>query len=70
MNSKLIRKNLISMIGSKIVVIYYGSRNKKESYEGVLFKLYRNIFTIKLVSGEIKCFSYADLLTKTVQIYV
>jgi len=70
MNLKVIKRYLSTKIGDKIVIIYYGSRNKKERYEGVLYKLYYNIFTIKLINGEIKSFSYIDILTKTIQIYV
>lgn len=70
MNIKLIRRYLSSKIGSKIVIIYYGSRNRKERYEGVLVKIYYNIFTVRLWNGEIKSFSYNDILTKTIQIYI
>ena len=70
MNLKLIKQYLSTKIGNKIVVVYYGSRNRKERYEGILCMLYHNIFTLKLVTGEIKSFSYIDILTKTIQIYV
>lgn len=70
MNIKYIRRYMISKIGVPIVIIYYGSRNRKERYEGVLFKIYTNVFSIKLLSGEIKSFTYADILTKTIQIYI
>lgn len=70
MNIKNIKNYLRTKIGYNIIVIYYGSRNKKEAYKGVLYKLYGNIFTIKLTSGEIKSFSYIDILTKTVQICI
>ena len=55
-------------IGKKIKIIYYGSRNKREIYEGFILKLYQNVFVVKLLSGDIKCFSYIDVLTKTVKI--
>ena len=70
MNIKQIRKYLCSKVGFNIVIIYYGSRNKKEIYKGVLYKLYSNIFTIRLCNGEIKSFSYTDILTRTIQICV
>lgn len=70
MNLKLIKRYLASKIGCKIKVIYYGSRNRKERYEGVLWKLYNNVFTIKLSTGEAKSFTYIDILTKTIQIYI
>ena len=70
MNIKNIKNYLCTKIGSNMVVVYYGSRNRKEIYRGVLWKLYGNIFAIKLSSGEVKSFSYIDILTKTIQICI
>lgn len=70
MNIKYIKNYLKTKIGSNVVIVYYGSRNKKERYKGILFKLYENVFTIKLFNGEIRCFSYTDILTKTIQICI
>ena len=70
MNIKKIKSYLFTRIGSNIIILYYGSRNKKEKYSGVLYQLYDNVFTIKLITGEIKCFSYTDILIKNIQIYV
>lgn len=70
MNINVIRSYLSKKIGSNIVVVYYGSRNKKEKYVGILYKLYRNVFCIKLSNGELKSFSYTDILTKTIQICI
>lgn len=70
MNIKVIKRFLSSKIGSRVVIVYYGSRNRKERYEGIICKIYHNIFTIKSITGEIKSFSYIDVLTKTIQIYV
>ena len=68
MNIKNIKKYLRTKIGSNIVVIYYGSRNRKERYDGYIWRLYRNVFTIKLKNNEMKCFSYNDILTKTIKL--
>ena len=70
MNIKNIKAYLSTKLGSNIVVIYYGSRNRKEIYRGILCKLYGNIFTMRLYSGEVKSFSYIDILTKTIQICI
>ena len=70
MNIKMIRRYLRSKVGSKITVVYFGSRNRVEKNSGVLFKIYYNIFSIKLRDGSIKSFSFCDVLTKTVQIYI
>ena len=70
MNTKYIKRYLATKIGSKIVVIYYGSRNRNEKYHGYLWKIYDNVFVIKLSTGEIKSFTYIDILTKIIQIYI
>lgn len=70
MNLKYIKKYLFMKVGSNITVVYYGSRKKKEVYQGILFKVYDNVFTIILSSGEIKSFNYIDVLTKNIQIYI
>jgi len=59
---------LSKLLGLRVVVIYYGSRNRIERYDGCILKLYQNVFTIKLHNGDIKCFSYIDVLTKTIKI--
>ena len=70
MNIKIIKNYLKSKVGSNVIVIYYGSRNKKEKYYGIINNVYDNIFTIKLINGDIKSFSYIDVITKTVQISI
>ena len=70
MNIKIIRNYFNTKIGSNIIVIYYGSRSRKEIYRGVLYKIYKNIFSIRLFNNEIKTFSYTDILTKTIQICI
>lgn len=70
MSIKYIRRYLATKLGCKIVVVYYGSRNRKERYEGYLFMVYPNVFVIKLLSNEIKSFAYVDILTKNIQIYI
>ena len=60
----------MTKIGEPIVVVYYGSRNRRERYKGILWKLYNNVFTIRLSNGDIKSFTYIDILTKTIQIYI
>ena len=70
MNINNVKRFLLSKVGSRIIIIYYGSRNRRERYEGILYKLYNNIFIIRLLSGEVKSFAYIDVLTKTIQIYI
>ena len=70
MNIRIFKNYLKSKIGCNVVIIYYGSRNRKEIYKGVLYRLYSNIFTIRLYNGDIKSFSYIDILTKTIQMCI
>ena len=70
MNIKKIKNYLKTKVGSNVLIVYYGSRNRKEKFNGVLYKLYSNIFTIKLYNGEVKSFSYSDILTKTIQMCI
>ena len=70
MNIKIIRRYLLQNVGSKVIVKYYGSRNRRERFVGNIEKIYNNIFTIRLDSGDIKSFSFRDILTKTIQIYI
>ena len=70
MNKKSIKRYLSTKIGEKIIVIYYGSRNRKERYEGKIVRAYDNIFIIQLPNYEIKSFTYVDILIKTVRIYI
>ena len=67
---KKIKRYLETRIGDEIIIIYYGSRNKKEKYEGVLCNVYNNVFIVKLSYGEVKSFSYSDVLIKTIQICI
>ena len=70
MNMLNIKRYLATKIGCKIVVVYYGSRNKRMKYIGYLDKLYANVFTIKLINGGIKSFMYIDIITKTIRICI
>ena len=70
MNIKNIKNYLKTKVGSNVLIVYYGSRNRKEKLIGVLYKLYSNIFTIKLYNGDVKSFSYSDILTKTIQMCI
>lgn len=70
MNIKIIKRYLLSKVGCRIKIVYCGSRNRREKYIGIIDKIYYNVFTIRLNNGDIKSFSYSDILTKTIQIYI
>lgn len=70
MNVSHIRKYLKSKVGCSTIIVYYGSRNKKEVYRGILEMVYNNVFIVKMPDGLIKSFSYIDVLTKTIQMCI
>ena len=65
MNLGIIKENISHNIGKRVVVTVRCMRNKKEIYEGTIFKMYPNIFSILTKNGE-KTISYADIATKDV----
>lgn len=68
MNLDNIKLDLSKNIGKGVIITVRGTRNRKEIYEGYLYMLYPNIFSIK-INGVEKSFSYADIATKDVVIY-
>ena len=70
MNIRHIKNYLATKVGARIMVVYYGSRNRRVKYLGYLDKLYANVFTIKLMNGEVKSFMYIDIITKTIRICI
>ena len=67
MNIEFVKNDLSKKIGKKVIVTVYGMRSKVDHYEGVLYKIYPNIFTIKYHNEE-KSFPYRDVITKDIRI--
>ncbi len=67
MNIDFIKKDLSSKLGKKVLITVYGMRSRVDYYEGILYKIYPNIFTIKY-QGEEKSFTYRDVITKDITI--
>ena len=65
MNINKIKLKLKELLYEKLKIKVYIGRNKYEYYEGIIDKLYDNIFTLKTNKG-IKSFSYWDIATKTI----
>ena len=63
-----IKKTLQPKIGKTITIKYNLGRNKFESYEVILKKLYKHIFLVELGNTYVKSFSYSDIITKTKKI--
>lgn len=67
MNIELIKQQITTNLNKKVVVTVYGLRNKINRYEGVLYKIYPNIFSI-MCDGIEKSFSYNDYITGDIKI--
>ena len=67
MNIDDIKNKIKNDIGKKVHITVYGMRNKINYYEGPIYKVYPNIFTI-LENGEEKSFAYRDIITKDINV--
>ncbi len=64
---KDVKAKLSKHIGDKVTINYNLGRNKFEEYEAIIKELYNFVFIVEL-AGEIKSFSYSDIITKTIKI--
>lgn len=67
MNIDFVKEKLCNMVGRDARITVYGMRNKTYYYDGVIYKLYPNFFTI-LYNGDEKSFNYRDIITGDVKI--
>ena len=67
MNINFIKDDITRKLNSKVSISVYGLRNRVNRYEGVLYKVYPNIFTV-LIGNEEKSFTYRDVITGEVKI--
>jgi uncharacterized protein Veg len=65
MNIDIIKESVKKNIGRKVTIIESGTRNRKQFFDGTIYRLYPNIFSILTKDGE-KTFSYSDIATKTI----
>ncbi|MCR4400695.1 MAG: Veg family protein [Syntrophomonadaceae bacterium] len=68
-----IKKDLDSLVGSRIRLKANRGRNRIIEREGVLESTYPNIFVIKIDERKVEqrvSYSYADVLTETVELFV
>ena len=72
MNINKIKMNLEKNKGKKLRFKFNGARNQTEEFCGVLEGTYNYIFTIRLTENDniIKSFSYADVLTDSLEIFI
>ncbi|MBB5196182.1 Veg family protein [Anaerocolumna cellulosilytica] len=67
-----VRREIISHVGSRVKIKANRGRNKMDITEGIITETYPSIFLIKIEDGssdtvKTMSFSYADVLTKDVQ---
>lgn len=67
MNLDVIKEKIKNNIGKKVRITVFGIRNKVNYYEGSLYKVYPNIFSI-IANNIEKSFSYRDIITKDIEI--
>lgn len=68
-----IKKDLDSFVGSRIRLKANRGRNRIIEREGVLESTYPNIFVIKINERKVErrvSYSYADILTETVELFI
>jgi uncharacterized protein Veg len=70
----VVRKDIESFLGSRVVLESNKGRHKSTITEGVISHVYPSIFTVQLFEGKKPSrklsFSYTDVLTNTIQITV
>lgn len=67
MNINLVKEEISKKLNSKVMVSVFGMRNRVSRLEGILYKIYPNLFTV-MVDGEEKSFCYRDVITGDVKI--
>ena len=72
MTIKNIKIDLEKNKGKILRFKFKGSRNQIEEFSGTIENMYNNIFVVRLSDSnqQIKSFSYADVLTESLQIFV
>lgn len=67
MNLNIVKDQINQNLNKKVRVSVFGLRNRVDRFEGILYKVYPNIFTV-LINGEEKSFTYRDVVTGEVKI--
>lgn len=66
-----IKEDIGEHLGEEVKIVFNGGRNRIEEYNAVISQMYDFIFVVKLMNevNELKSFTYADILTQTIEIY-
>lgn len=71
MTIQKVKNELNKHIGDIVTIKYNLGRNKFEKYDVIIKELYNHVFLVEVNkphNNEIKSFSYADVLTRTIKI--
>ena len=63
MNVELIKEEIKRNLGKKVFVKIYGMRNRVDTIEGIITKVYPNLFMVEN-NHESKSITYSDVITK------
>lgn len=63
MNVDIIKDEIKKNLGKRVVVKIYGMRNRVDTIEGLITKVYPNLFMVEN-NNESKSITYADVITK------
>ena len=72
MNIEKIKEKVISNKGKIIRFKLNGSRNQIEEFEGTIENTYNSVFLVRLENDkdQIKSFSYSDVLTDNLEMFI
>ena len=63
-----VKNNVRSSLNVNRRFIFHGARNQNEEFEGMVTEIYPAVFVINIGSGQIRTFSYSDLLIGNLEI--
>ena len=63
MNVDLVKEQIKNNLGKKVIVKIYGMRNRVDTIEGIITKVYPNLFMVEN-NRESKSISYSEIITK------
>lgn len=68
MTIQKIKENISENLGNKVRIVFNTGRNKIEEFDAVIKESYNFIFVVE-TENENKSFTYADVLTQTVELH-
>ena len=65
-----VRSRVRSCLNVNKKFIFHGTRNQNEEFDGIVTEMYPAVFIIKVSGGQIRSFSYSDLLVGNLEIVI